>query len=588
MGEHRGDGGIRGISKGPVIIVGLVVLMVLAVLGWFQLRDRIENQGAQAADRCVEGESVLHVTADPAIAPTVTDLAAQYTAGTPVVRDRCVRVEVASAPSQAVGAALSAEPTVPWNQQLGPRPNLWIPKSTATLEALGRPDIVSGEPRSIATSPIVLAVPRAVHAALSATPTGWQDLPALQSMPTSLEERGMPGWGDLGLALPIGIDSASTGMAVQAVAAAVSDTPAGPVTAEQLDSGNVRAAVTELSRAAPPREPDNVTTADTLADLVAHTEEADAAVHAVPTTEQQIFRMLADDPTVRVSAFLPAGATPIADHPAATIAGSDETQSRAAAQLVEFVTEPKHAEAFVDAGFRVPGTTPPADSSFDFVDIGTALAPADRRTMQALEGIVASPVPDGATTILLDESRSMSTEEGAETRLTNTAAALTAYIEKTPDTSDLGLWEYSQNLGGAAPYRIAVPTGPLSENNRRQALTDALTAAQPATGSWTYVSLAAAYEYAVENHVPGHPNSILLITDGADDQEASTRAELLSAIGEAANQDAPVRINVITIGENPAADTFRAVADRTGGTVVNVASSDGPALGEAIAKLSSQ
>ncbi|NLE80782.1 MAG: VWA domain-containing protein [Rhodococcus sp.] len=587
MGEHRGAGGVRGVSKGPLIVLVLVALLVAVVFGWFQLRERIDKQADQAAGMCVEGESVLHVTAEPDIAPVVETLAQKFSDTDPVIRDRCVRVEVASAQARAVVGALNADSGEQWDDSVGPRPNLWIPGGSSALTELEQPDVVAGEPHSIAVTPIVLAVPRVVAAALSAEPTGWQDLPALQSTPTSLEDRGLPGWGSLRLALPIGPDSAPTGMAVQAVAAAVAGAPTGPVTPEQLDTASVRTAVATLSRNAPVLEPSDITTSDSLTGMIEHAEDADATVHAVPATEQQIYRTLHDDEFARVDTFLPSGATPVADYPAAILTGSDETQSRAAAQLVEFLGTPDNAQLFADAGFRVPGTTLPTDTPLEFPDLGTPLVPADRPTATDLEHIVTSPIEDRATTILLDESQSMADQEGADTRLGNTTAALAAQIEKTPDTSSLGLWEYSQDLGEDAPYLATVSTGPLGENDRRQALTEALDAAEPATGSWTYSSLAAAYQTAVDNYVPGRTNSILLITDGVDDQEGSTRAELLSAIAEASDESTPVQIDVITIGENQTASTFGAVAERTGGTVRNVDSSDGPALTEAITEFSS-
>lgn len=587
MGQHRGEGGIRGISKGPVIVVGLVVLLVLAVIGWFQLRERIDSQGEQAAGACVEGDAVLHVTADPDIAPTVDELAAAYTDTEPVVRDHCVRVEVTSKATGAVGAALSGDPAAPWDENgLGPRPDLWIPDSSAALEQLGRPGVVSGEPRSVASSPVVLAVPRDVSAALSAAPTGWQDLPALQSTPTSLQDRGLPGWGNLRLALPIGADSSATGMAVHAVAAAVAGGE--PLTAEQLSTGPVRAAVTQLSRDAPPRPSSDSTTSDAVAEMIEEADEADAKIHAVPSTEQQVFATLRENPRARITAFAPSGPTPVADHPAAIIDGTDETRARAASELVEFLRSPQQGQSFADAGFQVAGASAPADSPIDVTEVETPLAPSDAATAAALNQIVESPVPDRATTVLLDESRSMGATEGSGTRLANTASAIGRHIESMSDSSNFGLWVYSQNLDGSAPYRTVVPTGPLSDGDRRQKLTDELADVEAGTGSWTYASLAAAYEDAVTNYVPGRTNSVLLINDGADDQPNSTRAELLAAIAEASDSNAPVQIDVISIGDNPAESTLQAASDRTGGTLITVDSTDGPALDEAIERLTTQ
>ena len=75
-GRHRGSGR-RGISTSVIVVAVGVVLALLAVLGWFRLRDNIDNQATAAAETCVEGDTVLHIAADPLIAPALTELAEQ-------------------------------------------------------------------------------------------------------------------------------------------------------------------------------------------------------------------------------------------------------------------------------------------------------------------------------------------------------------------------------------------------------------------------------------------------------------------------------------------------------------------------------
>ncbi|GAA3186389.1 hypothetical protein GCM10020255_083330 [Rhodococcus baikonurensis] len=147
----------------------LIALIVAGFFGWKALSSRIDDQGQQAAGTCVEGNKTLDVTADPSIAPQVEELAKRYTQTSPVVRDHCIAVAVHGAPSAAVSTALEAGPAAPWDDAaLGPRPSLWIPTSSFELAPLAGKAVINGDPRSLASSPIVLAVGPETAAALAA------------------------------------------------------------------------------------------------------------------------------------------------------------------------------------------------------------------------------------------------------------------------------------------------------------------------------------------------------------------------------------------------------------------------------------
>ncbi|MGW5151478.1 substrate-binding domain-containing protein [Rhodococcus koreensis] len=593
MGQHRGESRARGISKGPLIVLGLVVVLVLGVLGWFQLRDRINDQGAAAAGACVEGESVLAVAADPDIAPQLQTLADRYTETAPVIRDQCVSVTVTAVASDTVRDALSAGPDGPWDAAtFGPRPALWIPSSSHSVKQVSATGVISGEARPLATSPVVLAVRTAFANAPGTAALDWKDLPSLQTGRDSLATLGLPGWGSLGLALPVGPGAESTEMAVEAVAAAVTGSSTGPVTEEQARSVPVTSALTDLAlgyEASTGTKP--ATTREALTALAAQGDPATSAIHAVATTEQQVYQALRDAPGADITATMPKGPTPVADHPAAVLAGPsvDETQSRAAAQFAEFVRRPEQAQVLADAGFRVEGLARPDDTTLAFPGFESTLLPADAAAAAELMQVIRNPISPRTSTILLDVSSSMGEREGTATRLANTTAALAAQVDRSPDSSNLGLWEYSTTLDGSRPYTTVVATGPLSaggftEGTRRQALDARLAKAKSATGSSTYTSLEAAYKSAVDGYTPGRTNSVLLVTDGANDDSVA-RADLLSAIAAASSTSKPVRIDVVTIGENPDLNTLQALADRTGGSLEKVTASDGAALPTAIGKL---
>lgn len=572
MGEHRNSGGTRGVSKGPVIAVGTIVVVVLAVIGWFQLRERTADQGVQAADTCVEGDSVVAVAATPDIAPHLTTLAQRFTETRPVVRDHCISVLVTAADSTAVAGGLNADPAA-WDETMGPIPALWIPSSSDALTDVPA-GTIDGTPRSLAATPIVLATPPAVASTLERANIGWADLPGLQEASDGLDALGLPGWGGIRMQLPTGGESHATTAALTAVAASLSDDPSRLVSVDDIGTGTVLSALSALAstdRAIDVTPPEST---DSVLDRLDTDSAAD--VHAVPVTAQ---RLDAEDGS-ELAAYAPTGPTPIADYPAAVLAGrwTDETRRRAAAQFVEFARQPENAEVFVDAGFDEVDST------------STQVVPtASPEARSSMVSVVQDPATARVTTILLDISGSMDTEEGGQTRLSNTTDALVQQFTDVLDSTRLGLWVYSDDLEGDNAFRTVVATGPVDEilpaGTRREQLTASAGDLNPATSTSTYESVTAAYVVALTDYVPGKPNSILLVTDGPDDDTTITPERFLDVLSTMTDPNRPVAIDVVSIGTNPDISTLQTMSDITGGSLTTVATSAGPELPELLRKL---
>ncbi|KAA0020062.1 substrate-binding domain-containing protein [Antrihabitans cavernicola] len=575
MGHHRGEDQIRRVSREPIIAVVAVVLVVVLVIGWFKLRDVITDQGKDAADACVEGNSTLAVTADPDIAPLIKAAADRYNATKPVVRDHCVTVAVAAKPSQLVESGLLGGT---WDDGAqGPRPALWIPQSSSSVQRVSSvKGLIDGQPKSLATSPIVLAVQPILQQALTRANIGWQDLPRLQGAADSLAPLGLPGWGGLRLVLPAGPLSGAGAASVGAVAAAVSNAGVGPLSDDAARSPAVVSAVSTMAAGAGAANGDRpATTAAALAFLSAQTDRVTAPFHAVATTAQQVAQ--AAKGSDKVASFAPLGAGPIADYPTTALSGDwvDETQNRSAALFVDFLSQSDQTKSLTDAGF-VTSPAPP-----------NTILPASGAVQDQLADVVAKPRLGSNATVLLDVSSSMSTTEGDGTRLSNVAAALRDQVKASTDTSRLALWEYAKNLDGPNPYRVAVSSAPLTSNQR--SLVDQALSAATATSvakDNTYPSVEAAYKAAIAGFVPGQTNSLLLVTDGPDDDSPISGQQLLDDIAAAADPAKPIRIDVIVVGPgNPgSANTVQTLAQRSGGTLATVATSTGQNLPDAVAK----
>ncbi len=526
-----------------------VALLAAIVVGWFQLRDRAADQDSAAAAECVEGPATLHVTADPSIAPHVRAVADSYNATQPKVRDHCAQVAVTAQPSSAVVAAFTSGK--PWDPALGPQPALWIADSTRSIESMRVPGLIEGTPVPVAASPIVLAVPEELRSALEQAETSWADLPRLQQ--GSLDELGLSGWGGLRMAVPSGD---ATLAAATAVGSAVSG--ADPLSADAARSGQVVAAISGLAVDAPQAT-------DTTAALAAVAAQ-NAPVHAVATTEQQVKTQPG------LAAFRPAGSALVADYPAALMSGPwvDKTQNLIAGRFTDYLRKPEQAQIFAAAGFAAAPQTPNA-------------APA-RAALDKVRATLANPVLGVRATVLVDVSASMGTTEGAKTRLANVVAALNSTMTVMPPDFGLGVWTFGKNLDGTEPHKVAAATAALTDDQRTKVAT-ALSALRPSEtrSDEAYPSLIAAYKSAVSGYTPGRTNSVLLITDGPDDDSTVTGPQLASSITAATDPAHPVRIDVIVLGGN-GTQTLQALAQQTGGSYTRLTTSDDLGFGSAVVK----
>ncbi|RJO73488.1 VWA domain-containing protein [Nocardia panacis] len=524
----------------------VLVLAAAAIFSWFWVRDRADNNDRSAATGCVEGAATLYVTVDPELESTVRAAADRYTASKPQVRDHCAQVQVTARPSAAVAAAFASGK--PWDRALGPQPALWIADSSRSIEAMRVPGLIEGAPASLAASPIVLAVPEELRGALEQAKLTWSDLPRLQQ--GSLTELGLTGWSGLRMAVPSGDGTLA---AATAVAGTVSGTE--PLSEAAAGSGQAIAAVSALAANAPKA-------ADTGAAL-ATIGGGSAPVHAVAATERQVKAQ------GRLSEFRPAGAAPVADYPAAVMSGPwvDKTQNLIAGVFSDYLQAPDQSKAFAEAGFAP----------------SVAAAVPTRAALDKVRNTLANPVLGVQATVLLDVSSSMATADGSTTRLSNARGALLSTLNVMPPDFGLGVWTYGKNLDGTAPYKIQVPTAQLT-GEQRGTLTTALGAVRPADlrADQAYPTLLAAYRSAIADYAPGRTNSILLITDGPDDDSAVSSAKLLADIAAATDPAHPIRIDIVVIGGSGSDDTLRTLAQRTKGAYTRLDSSDDIAFGTAV------
>ncbi|GAB09441.1 hypothetical protein GOARA_036_01740 [Gordonia araii NBRC 100433] len=369
MARHSSNYTPRGGGRSLLLAVLTALLVAGLVVSWLQARDRVGRQADQAAGTCVEGPATVAIIASPDIAEALGDIAKRFNDTKPVVRDHCITVQVRPGDSKVTLDGLTGN----WEAaSMGAFPAAWIPQSSvwgAQLTA-ANPDIVEDSPESLVKSPIVLALPTLF--ADKAGDLDWGRLPGLARLPNAMAQFGLPDWGPLRMAMPLGASSDATVLAAQAIAAQVSKA-SGPLTEAQANSGPVVDGIRTVLREAPPA-PEG-TAAATIAAM--NTDDQRRAIHAVPITEQQLFLLGRTGAAgEKIRAFSPAGPTPVADYPVLRLSGNavSTAQSYGAAQFIEFAQQPEQVKLLTELGYRSgDAQLPPGNTTVTFGPVEDAM-----------------------------------------------------------------------------------------------------------------------------------------------------------------------------------------------------------------------
>lgn len=384
MGSH-GTGDTRQLLSRPLLAIALSVILIAALItAWVRFGDRIDD-GSSSANKCLEGTASVPIAADPAIAPALQEIAKNFNATGPKVRDRCVTVEVRAADARAMLEGLTANA---WDTKAhGAFPGAWIPESSVWSAALqtAKPSALAGKSESLVSSPVLLAVEPELAAA-AGDDLGWDDLPAL-TRAGSLAEFGKPAWGSIRLAMPNGPQSDATSLAAQTVAAAAADAD-GPLTAAQVARPAVQSDLDELM-SAPPRVGDGSAEA-AVRSIAETTDPSDTPVRAVPISEQRLYLLTKDDASAKVAAVAPDGDTPSLDYPVITLAGSQvqDYLADATAEFLTFARTPEQLNRFGTAGFRGAGPLPAATATIRFGEVSDPLPAAEPAAIVAVNTVV--------------------------------------------------------------------------------------------------------------------------------------------------------------------------------------------------------
>lgn len=423
----------------------------------------------------------------------------------------------------------------------GTAPDVWIPESSAWLDELNssKPPKAWPSGTSLASSPVVIALPKNQADRIAGRTPSWAEM--------------FSGSDATRLADP-GVDAASR-IALFSARASLGSSPAALQKAGAM--------LIFLSRAA---------AANSGQLFYWYSEDPDKSP-PFTASEQAISAFNATHPESALSAVIPAGGTGFLDYPFVV----SPTLAPDAAKSVDLLGKELHgAQARKDlekAGFRTkdsaaaptvaglkPGSVKEAASLSD-EDRAFLLKQWDsvRRDMRMLA--------------VIDTSGSMKEPAGASTRAVLASKAAVNALRILPGGSKIGVWSFSTDQGpNHRDYRQLVPVAGLEEviggTSQRQRLIYAATQLPRMLGGDTglYDTILAAFHQQQRNYDPRYVNSVVVMTDGMnDDAHTISLTQLLSALRNA-DKDKPVRI--ITIGIGPSTDekVLKQIADITGGS----------------------
>lgn len=543
----------------PYRTLALALVLLVGAVGAVYAVVRLTDKAS-----CTPTGTPLRVAAAPEIADAVRASADALVEAQSRAGGLCLSVDVTAADPADVAAIIAGQRDVTLAGVGQPdgdaeAPDVWIPDSSMWLARLANasPTLAAADTVSLARSPVVVAMPEPVATSLGwpSAKLTWQAL--LQKVTTDSKLH-------IGTTEPARDATGLSGLL--ALGSAATSSPGGQTAAtaalRTLAAG--RSAVRQ----------------DLLARFPKSAEPAAIAsgLGAAPLSEQAVLAYNAKKPPVKLAALY-LDPEPVAlDYPFTVLPGADAGRQHAAAQVRDALLQAGFRNRLPAAGLRAPdgaanGLTLPQGAPSPKVTpppTSTQRAAVAAGVDKALSTWIAVTLPSRMLSVI-DVSGSMLERvatAGNATRMQVTLEAARRGLGLFDDSWAVGLWTFSTELDGAKDYRQLVPIGPLSA--QRGSLLSKLGAIQPKQQGDTglYDTLLAAYQTVQHDWDPGRVNSVVLMTDGDnDDDNGISHADLVAKLKQIADPKRPIQVIIIGIGTSVNATPLEQITKTTGGGV---------------------
>lgn len=443
----------------------------------------------------------------------------------------CAAYRVQAASPAAVAAAIAG----------GQGPDAWVADSSLWLDQLkaAKPDLEWQKVASVASSPIVVALPQELAAKVGSARPAWRNLLS-GSVPVRMADPDVDATGRLAL------------FTVHSVL--------GTSKATQNLSG---ATMIRLSR----------TAAGSEAELFGSYAQDPKGSPAFPASEQAVAKHNREHPDRSLAAVVPSEGTASLDYPWSTAPRLNHRAKDLLGKVQEQLRAPAGVEDLERAGFRAAdGSGSPRVAGMPSGPVPVRKPLPGAQQASAL-GLWAAVRTDMRMLAVMDVSGSMKATAGKLTRMELAQAAARTALDSFPQSSQVGLWEFSTDRDGVGKdYKELQPIRPLTAQTSNGTHKDVLNAefarmVETVKGdTGLYDTLLASYRSVKASYQPGFVNSVVLMTDGVnDDRSGLSLEQLLAALKSERDSKRPVRVILIGLGAQTDAGTLQRIAETAGG-----------------------
>ncbi|RBY87331.1 substrate-binding domain-containing protein [Blastococcus sp. TF02A-26] len=508
----------------PLIAALAVVVLIAGGLVWW-LAGSDDGSGGG----CDETQAV-RVTVAPEIAPVAQELLAGNSL------DGCVTADVTPEDPLQTAAALRA------GAETG-LPDVWVPDSSiwpaqvegAALESTG----------SMATSPVVLATSRAAAEdmdLLDPTPVWLDVVVAALTSGRSLPTADLTGSArQLGITLSVEQTGNGVEVSDEELAASLGLARSG-ATVEEVRSASIAG-------------------------------EVDAGVWAASEQDVLASHQAGDSQMI---ALYPEGGSAYLDYPVLRSGDAEDDRRLAVDAVVAALTSDEAAEAVRAAGFRDADGNAPEGAG---PDTGTQESAPERLPMEPEAAIAAIEqanrvLAPSRLLAVIDTSRSMEAPAAGGTRISLAVDAARTALAGLPDEYSVGLWTFAYQVNGTDDHVERVPLRALDADvdgrSQRETLAgalDGLAGSLTAGGTGLYDTALAAVRAAREEYQEGAVSSVVLLTDGTNDDDAQgiSLQGLIDTLRSEADPERPVQIVGVALGPETDLVALQQLCEATGG-----------------------
>jgi hypothetical protein len=272
----------------------------------------------------------------------------------------------------------------------------------------------------------------------------------------------------------------------------------------------------------------------------------------------------------------PSDGSPDLDYPVLRVGTPPSADRAAVGAVVAALTSAPARAAARAAGFRTAGGAAPPGAGPTTGIAATAprqlrLDPKDVVGLLARLSSLAAP---SRLLAVFDVSTSMKNPVGNGTRVTLARDAAKSALALFPDTSAIGLWIFARQLHGSddwnqlLPIRtLATTTGGTTQRDALRTALDGLPGRLSPGGTGLYDTTLAAVRAARADYLPTSVSSVVIVTDGRDEDIGSIGLpKLVATLRAEVDPRRPVKVIGIGIGPDADLGALRQIAEATGGS----------------------